>query len=264
LAAVKESSVRSASGDGRSVNYPFVTLEAAMEQARRLWASVGRNMVPMSTAGAAWGYGEKSSGLRSTVSALKQYGLLQDVVEGGNRQVRVTDRALDILLEPPGSPKHRNALGAAVLTPKIYREVFDRFPAGLPAQDHAISSFLLRERDFNRKAVARFIAGLRANIQFAGVHHPGPVPPFRGQQATVPSAAASPLPAAAGPPNEDRTGAGLNQDVYTLGGEGKVLLLWPEKISQASYNELSDWIELQLKKIARINGLKRRRPRGRF
>jgi len=39
-------------------------------------------------------------------------------------------------------------------------------------------------------------------------------------------------------------------------------LKWPEKIIQASYDELSDWIELQLKKIARINALKRRRLSG--
>lgn len=49
---------------------------------------------------------------------------------------------------------------------------------------------------------------------------------------------------------------GFNQDVYTLGTEGRVILQWPEKMSQDSYDELEDWITLQLKKIARINGLK--------
>jgi hypothetical protein len=49
---------------------------------------------------------------------------------------------------------------------------------------------------------------------------------------------------------------GFNQDVYTLGGEGKVILQWPDKISQESYEELSDWIDLQLKKIARLNKIK--------
>jgi len=73
-------------------------------------------------------------------------------------------------------------------------------------------------------------------------------------------AAASPLPAPADAPNENTRGTGFNQDVYTLAGEGRVPLQWPEKISQASYDESSDWIELQLKKIARINGLRRGRP----
>jgi hypothetical protein len=246
MAAAKQPTVRTASGDGRSVNYPFLTLEAAIEQARRLWASVGSNRVPIPAAGAAWGYAERSSGLRSTVSALKQYGLLQDIGEGAQRQVRLTDRALDIFLEAPESAKHKDALRAAVSSPKIYREVFDRFPAGLPAQDHAISSFLLRDRDFNRNAVARFIDGLRANIRFAGAPLPGSAPAPRTQRDETPGESSSAV-------------AGFNQDVYTLGSEGRVLLQWPEKISQASYDELSDWIELQLKKIARVNGLKGRR-----
>jgi hypothetical protein len=256
MTSAKEPTARSASGEGRSVNYPFVTLEVAAERARELWASVGTNKVPIPTAGAAWGYAEKSSGLRSTVSALKQYGLLQDIGEGGKRRVRLTDRAVDILIEAPDSPKHRDALKAAVLSPKIYREIFDRFPGGFPAQDHAISSFLLRERRFNRKSVTRFIAGLRADIQFAGVDRARAAPPPRTYQATAPSAAS---PARSDAPDENTREGGFNQDVYTLGSEGKVLLQWPEKISQESYDELSDWIELQLKKIARINGLKRHR-----
>jgi hypothetical protein len=49
--------------------------------------------------------------------------------------------------------------------------------------------------------------------------------------------------------------SGFNQDVYTLGSEGKVILQWPDKMSQESYEELSDWMTLQLKKIARLNKL---------
>ncbi len=256
MASAKGPTARGASGEGRSVNYPFVTLEVAAERARELWASVGTNRVPIPTAGATWGYAEKSSGLRSTVSALKQYGLLQDIGQAANRHVRLTERAVDILIEAPDSPKHIDALKAAVLSPKIYREIFDRFPGALPPQDHAISSFLLRDRQFNRKSVARFIAGLRADIQFAGVDRPRPVTAPGNYQAMAPSAASPTRPDA---PNEGTGEGGFNQDVYALGSEGRILLQWPEKISQQSYDELSDWIELQLKKIARINGLKRHR-----
>jgi hypothetical protein len=254
MPSAKDPTARRAFGEGRSVNYPLVTLEAATERARQLWASIGANRVPIPAAGAAWGYAEKSSGLRSTVSALKQYGLLQDIGEGGKRHIRLTDRAVDLLIEAPGSPKYADALKAAALSPKIYREIFDRFPGGLPAQDHAIGNFLLRDRQFNRKSVTRFIAGLRADIQFAGLDRTRAVPAPGNDQPSAPSAEPPTAPAAA---NESAGEGGFNQDVYTLGSEGKVLLQWPKKISQASYDELSDWIELQLKKIARINGLRR-------
>jgi len=242
-----------APGEGRSVNYPVMTVEAAIDRARRLWADIGRNAVAMATAGAAWGYAGKSSGLRSTVSALRQYGLLAASGEGDGRQVRLTDRALDVLLEPPGSSRHRDALQAAVLSPKIYRAVFDRFQPGLPPHDHAIVTFLLRDKAFNRKAVGGFISALRANLLYADLHHPVRVPALE-DRLTPPPAATQPSHASArGPASE-----GFHQDVYALGAEGEVLLRWPQRISQAAYEELTDWIELELKKIARINGLKRR------
>lgn len=50
--------------------------------------------------------------------------------------------------------------------------------------------------------------------------------------------------------------ATFKQDVYTLGSEGQVILQWPEKMSQDSYDELVDWVELQLRKIARVAGVK--------
>src|SRR5260370_40885691 len=87
-------------GGGRSVNYPFITLEEAIKRTKSLWDHVGKNLVPIPTAAPFWGYAEKTSGLRSTVSALTQYGLIQDVSAGDNRQIRLTNRALDILIQP--------------------------------------------------------------------------------------------------------------------------------------------------------------------
>jgi hypothetical protein len=258
VALPRESAPTLAAADGRSVNYPVITLQAAIGQAKRLWDSVGRNLVPLSTAGAAWGYGEKSSGLRSTVSALKQYGLLEDIGDAARRQVRLLDRALDILVEPPDSPKRSDALAAALCAPKIYQELFDRFPAGLPAQDHAIGSFLLREKAFNRKAVSGFISGLRANVHFASLNNPVAAPPSPPD--SLPDAPHR-LPARALPP-DDRRPNSINQDVFALGAEGEVVLRWPGGISQASYDELSEWLELELRKIARINGLKRPQPKA--
>jgi len=47
----------------------------------------------------------------------------------------------------------------------------------------------------------------------------------------------------------------FRQDVYTLGGEGQVILQWPEKMGQESFEELVEWLELQKRKIARLNGI---------
>ncbi len=59
-------------------------------------------------------------------------------------------------------------------------------------------------------------------------------------------------------PVVQRGHTGFKQDVYTLGDEGQVILQWPEKMSQASYDEFVDWIDLQLRKIARLSNVKQK------
>src|SRR5437016_816769 len=131
-------------GGGRSVNYPFITLEVAIKRAKALWESVGKNLVPIATAASLWDYNEKSSGVRSTVSALKQYGLIVDEGDGDNRQIRLSDRGLDLAIETTTPKKREISIRRAVLSPKIYQEILARFPDGLPNADSAIASYLLR------------------------------------------------------------------------------------------------------------------------
>lgn len=47
----------------------------------------------------------------------------------------------------------------------------------------------------------------------------------------------------------------FKQDTYTLGDEGQVILQWPEQMTQESYDELGEWLDLQMRKIARLNKL---------
>lgn len=297
------------SGGGRSVNYPYITLEHSIKQAQKIWDAVGKGNISVVSAGKTWGYDEKSSATRSTVSALKQFGLLQDIGGGDSREVRLTDRALDIL--HPHDPANRDsAIQAAAMGPKIYGDIFAKFPMGIPTQDHIISAYLLRDKEFNRKVVDGFINNFRANLTFAKIPSSGKMPQQKdseakdedspkirigdfiqwdaggvlqlpqpsqvtrispdgkflyveGSDAGIPIAEAKaqvlfkPGTAALG-----MTGfapqviqKSFKQDIYTLGEEGQVILQWPEKMSQASYDELVEWIDLQKRKIARLNGI---------
>jgi hypothetical protein len=162
-------------GGGRSVNYPGISLETAVERAQSLWNAVGKGSIPIPSAAQTWGYDVKSSGVRTAVSALKQFGLIQDEGSGDNREIRLTDRALDII--HPHDPSQRDkAIQAAALAPKIYSDIFAKFPLGLPTQDHIISAYLLRDKEFNRKTVDSFISTFRANLAYAKVPSSGKMP----------------------------------------------------------------------------------------
>ncbi len=169
-------------GGGRSVNYPYITLETAIERAEKLWDAVGKGLIAISSAGKTWGYDAKSSAVRSTVSALKQYGLIQDEGSGEDREIKLTDRTLDIL--HPSDPLQRvAAIQTAALAPKIYADIFAKFPMGIPTQDHIIAAYLLREKDFNRKTVDSFINNFRANLDFAKVPSSGMMPDKKDSKA---------------------------------------------------------------------------------
>lgn len=156
-------------GGGRSVAYPFISLEAAINRARQFWDHEGKNLAPMSAAASHWQYGLKTSGLRQTVSALKQYGLMADNGIGDDRQVKLTERALDILVEPEESQKRSAAIRAAATGPKIYAELLAKWNVKELPSDATITAYLLREKDFNRNSVSAFLEDFKANIAFANL-----------------------------------------------------------------------------------------------
>jgi hypothetical protein len=51
---------------------------------------------------------------------------------------------------------------------------------------------------------------------------------------------------------------GLMQDTFSL-DEGRAVLQWPEKMSQESFEDFESWLDLQLRKIARLSGAERKK-----
>lgn len=241
-------------GGGRSVAYPFITLQTGIKRAQELWDHEGKNLVPVSVAVRHWGYGEKSSGGKQTIAALKQFTLLRDTGEGDKRQVCLSPRAMDILLEP-GTPKAAQAIREAAISPKIYRELLTMWrPEALPS-DQTIAAFLLREKDFNRNAVEAFIKDFKANIKFSELTSSDTISPTTEQPLKVePFVGVPPMASqAAATPTGGSYGNVPQQDTFTL-DEGQVILRWPSKMSAESFEDFKAWVELQLRKIGRSIG----------
>lgn len=151
---------------GRGVSYPFISLEEAVEKARAFHREERKSAAPVSSAMRHFGYSETSSGGRQTVATLLQFGLLEDEGRSENRHVKLTDRALDILLAEPESPARYTALREAVRMPKLYANIMSKWPDELPS-DHTLAFYLQKEFDFNPKNIKAFIADLRASLVFS-------------------------------------------------------------------------------------------------
>jgi hypothetical protein len=147
----------------RSPSFPFISLREAMERARKLYEGERRNPASLEVAAGHWGYSTKSSGASQTIAALRAYGLLE--AEG---TIRLTERAVHILLEPDGSPKRGSLLREAALAPHVHALLWERYSADLPP-DKPLGSFLTRELGFNPGAVDDFIRGYKETLAFAGL-----------------------------------------------------------------------------------------------
>jgi hypothetical protein len=157
----------------RGISYPALSLEEAVRRATQLWQHERKNAAPMEAVASHWGYSPSSSGVRTTVAALISFGLVADQGSREARQVQLTPRGLDIVLE---TPERNAALCEAVLSPKIYAEILANWPVNNFPSDQTLKVYLLRHKNFNPKAVDGFIKDFRDSISFSGLAKAGNMP----------------------------------------------------------------------------------------
>jgi hypothetical protein len=168
----QETKLKAAPG-GRGVSYPQLSLEEAVTRAAQFWEYERKNSAPVEAAAAHWGYSATSSGGRTVVATLISFGLMTDSGSGESRQVQLTERALDIVLDTPEKAK---ALIESIKSPKIYAELFGLWsPENLPS-DQTIKVHLLRNKNFNPKFVDGFIKDFRQSVRFSGIKNSDKMP----------------------------------------------------------------------------------------
>lgn len=171
---VEKSVARAAVGRGPS--YPALTVEEAIAKAAQFWSAEKRGAAPVGVAARHWGYSETSSSGKMVVAALIHFGLFGDQGAKDSRMVKLTGRALDIVLDAPESPKRLHAIQDAVWEPKIYSDILAKWgPSELPS-DQTLRFYLLREKSFNDGSVDSFIKDFRASVAFAKFAEPEDIP----------------------------------------------------------------------------------------
>jgi hypothetical protein len=155
----------------RSSPFPFIGLQAAIERARAFHSKQRDHAAPIHVAASLWGLGAKSSTTLQTVAALKQFGLMRD--DGGagtERKLALTPLAIRIVRDGREvSPDRARALQDACLTPKIHRELWERYGGDLP-DTGTVLYFLESERGgFTERSAKELIAVYRDSVRFAGL-----------------------------------------------------------------------------------------------
>jgi hypothetical protein len=149
----------------RSPNYPAISLPAAIDRVGRLYAADKKAGAPLDAAFRHMGFNGRNGKSSVVLSALKKYGLVEDV--GG--RIAPTQRAVEILVLSKDDPRRLQAIREAALAPDIYREVFDQFSEhGMPS-DETLRAELIAYKSFNPTAVVDFVKDFKATIEFASL-----------------------------------------------------------------------------------------------
>ncbi|MEQ8769987.1 MAG: hypothetical protein RIB60_05710 [Phycisphaerales bacterium] len=147
----------------RSKAYPTADLAACVEHAQQIWDEHERKQLTLEEATQALGYKGVSGPSRSKISAMKQYGLLD---EGAGNAVKLSKRAIDILHKPAGDPARAAALRDAVHDVEIFKRLL---ASHADASVGAVSSHLLTEDGFTKVGADRAAKSFLESIKFAGI-----------------------------------------------------------------------------------------------
>ena len=149
----------------RSPSYPAIDLGKAVERCATLWGGIRKGSTDSASALGYWGYSAKSSGGKTTLAALRKFGL----VDVKQRKVSLSELARSIILdEREGSSERAAALKTAALKPTIYNEMWEKWGAELPKDSH-FSHFLRKERSFGDGAIDDVIEGYKRTLAFANL-----------------------------------------------------------------------------------------------
>ncbi|MCO5412137.1 hypothetical protein [Ralstonia mojiangensis] len=153
----------------RSPNFPFISLEAALDRARAFYEEERRGAAPVARVAKHWRYSPSSSGLLQTIAALKSYGLMADEGSGSERRLRLTEIALRILLDTRADSLERAELiKRAALNPSVSSDIHSNWPDGLPSED-TLSHALIFEMGFAPPNASRAVRILKENQRFASI-----------------------------------------------------------------------------------------------
>jgi hypothetical protein len=150
---------------GRSPGYPSIDLGKAVQRVGLVYAKERQYPVSTSVIPSLWSYASLNGPASQQLSALLKFGLMAGEGAGGNREVKVTDLAVQIL-NHPSSDARQDAIKTAALLPAIHREMWDQYGTELPSDSNLLWR-LTRERGFTDTGAREFIREWRDTLAFA-------------------------------------------------------------------------------------------------
>jgi hypothetical protein len=149
----------------RSPNYPAIALPEAIDRVAKFYAADRKAGAPLEAALKHMGFSGKHGKSMMVASALKKYGLVEDVAG----RLVPTQRAVEILVLEKADPRRKQAIREAALNPDINRELFAQFSEdGFPSEE-SLAAELVAYKGFNPEAVNAYVKDFFVTMEFASL-----------------------------------------------------------------------------------------------
>lgn len=145
----------------RSPNYPAYSLPQAAGFANMFYEKERRSPAPLEAAAKALGSESLSGPARSKLAALRHFGLLESAGPG---RVKLSDRALVLILHRPDDSEFLNAAKEAALEPTLFSELYNQFGE---SSNESLRIYLIKDRGFSEDGAKRAISTYRETMDFA-------------------------------------------------------------------------------------------------
>lgn len=152
---------------GRGPSYPYTDLEGAIAYTRKVYDYVKRGSAAVEAiVKDGLKLSPTSSGSQKVIAALRSFGMIEDAPGTNSKAVKLSPRAIRILLDDQDSHERQEELKKAALAPKWYEYCWSKWGKDMPP---AMRSNLLIEHGFIESTVDGFLSDYRKSIAFAGL-----------------------------------------------------------------------------------------------
>lgn len=145
----------------RSPSYPSLSLPQAIDMVGKLHKSNRTSVISRETAAKDMGYTGLTGRSLTVIAALSQYGLID---RAGKGDIKVSRRAVDILHAVDDADR-AEAIQDAAFAPKLFQQLHERFPEGVPSHN-ALRSYLIQQ-EFADVAIGPAITAFLETNTFA-------------------------------------------------------------------------------------------------